>query len=166
MISKATVKYLRVSPRKTRAVVSLIKGKYVDEALDILNSINKKSAPLLAKLLNSAIANAKRLPNVQQENLYISDIFVNGGPSLKRYKAQALGRATMIKRRTSHIVAELDMKELPPLKEAKKVAKAKKEKPVVKKTIDQRLKTKGAKKAKTEEKTEKKSVQKGAESGA
>lgn len=111
MISKATAKYLRVSPRKVRGVIALIKGKYVNDARDILKNTNKKSAVLLMKLLNSAVANAKRIPNMREEDLYICDMFADGGPSLKRFKAQAMGRATMIKRRTSHLTVKLDVRE-------------------------------------------------------
>jgi len=110
MISKAIGKYLRVSPRKTRLVAGVIRGRQVDEALDILNSTNKKSARLLVKVLNSAISNAKRFPNMQQENLYISKIFADGGPTLKRYRAEPMGRASVLRKKTSHITIELDMK--------------------------------------------------------
>ena len=153
MISKAVVKYLRISPRKVREVIYLVRGKNADQALGILKNTNKKAAVLLTKLLNSAIANTKRLPNIREEDLYISSISADGGPSLKRFKAQALGRATMIKRRTSHITIELDMKEPKTIPVEKKNAKAKKEKPELKKktTTDSSLKlskaTKAAKKS-------------------
>lgn len=111
MISKAVGRYLRVSPRKAREVITLIKGKHVNDARDILNNTNKRSALFLMKLLNSAIANAKRIPNTSEEDLYISDLYADGGPALKRFKAQAMGRASMIKRRTSHITVKLDLKE-------------------------------------------------------
>lgn len=110
MISKATVKYLRISPSKVRLILPLIKDRNAYEALSLLRVTNKRAAFLLVKLLNSAIANAKRLPNIRQEDLYISNVFADGGPSLKRYKAQAMGRANMILKRTSHITVELDIK--------------------------------------------------------
>ena len=111
MISKAIGRHIRISPRKAREVSLLIKGKYADEALNILGNTNKKAAKLLIKILGSAIANAKRFPNMHQEDLFISCILIDGGPCLKRYKAQAMGRAAMIKRRTSHITLELDQRE-------------------------------------------------------
>jgi len=110
MISKAIAKYLRISPRKTRSVISLIKGKSVDEAAGILEGLNKRASSLLAKLLNSAIANAKRFPNVQKQDLYISDIYADGGPQIKRTRAEALGRASVIRKPTSHVTIELDAK--------------------------------------------------------
>ena len=128
MIAKAVARYLKISPRKARVSIALIKGKSVDNALAILSKSDKKAAALLKKLLNSAVANARRLPNMRQEDLYISTIFADGGPSLKRFKAQALGRASMIKRRSSHITVELEMKEPPPLKVVKKGKGTKQEK--------------------------------------
>ena len=137
MISKAVAKYLRISPRKARTVIALIKDKHVDEAIGILSMANKKAAFLLLKLLNSAIANAKRFPNMQQENLFISEIYANGGPLLKRTSAGAMGRASIIRKTTSHITIELDMKqpkvlEQPEQFKVKKVTKVKKAKKGVK----------------------------------
>jgi len=139
MISKATIKYLRISPRKVRLVIALIKGKSAIEALSILKATNKKAAFLLSKVLNSVIANAKRLPNIDEKYLYISKISADGGPSLKRYKAQALGRATMILKRTSHIRIELDAN-IPKVKpkESKPAAKTTK---AVKGTNAEKMKT-------------------------
>ena len=111
MISRAVVKYLRISPRKVRVVIALIKNKHVDEAIGILSVANKKAAFLIMKLLNSAIANAKRFPNIKQEDLYISDIHADGGPLLKRTRAEAMGRASVIRKTTSHITIELDADE-------------------------------------------------------
>jgi len=107
MISKALVKYIRISPRKTREVIHLVNGRHVNEALAILKNTNKRAARVLIKLLNSAIANTNRIPNMRHEDLYISKLSADGGPFLKRYMAQAQGRATMIKKRTSHIKIEL-----------------------------------------------------------
>lgn len=120
MIAKAVGRYIRVSPRKARAVIALIKGKDVNDALVILKNINKKVSSFLIKLLNSAIANARRLPNMRQEDLYIANIFADGGPMLKRYKAQAMGRAAMIRRRTSHLTVELEARERRSVKVVKK----------------------------------------------
>jgi len=111
MISKAVAKYLRISPRKVRIVIALIRNKHVDEAIGILNLTNKKAAFLLLKVLNSAIANAKRFPNTAQEHLFISDIYADGGPLLKRTRAEAMGRASVIRKTTSHITIVLDLKQ-------------------------------------------------------
>jgi len=105
MISKAVAKYAKISPRKVRLVLALIKGKNAEEAVGILKVTNKKVAGMLIKLLNSAIANAKRFPNVNLEELYISDIYADGGPVLKRFRAEALGRASVLRKPTSHIKA-------------------------------------------------------------
>ena len=164
MIAKAVARYLRVSPRKARIVIALIRGKYVNDALTILSNTNKRAAQMLIKLLNSAIANAKRIPNIEQEYLYIVNIYADGGPMLKRYKAQALGRASMIRRRTSHITLELDLKEPQSVKLAKEPRKQKKEKPGILKAKKASVKKPGAKKVARTEKKEK-IAGKGAKSG-
>ncbi|NQT06856.1 MAG: 50S ribosomal protein L22 [Candidatus Omnitrophica bacterium] len=125
MISKATARYIRISPRKTRLVTNYIKGKKVAEALAILANINKKACDYIEGLLKSAISNAKRNPAVDEKDLYISKLVVDGGPSLRRYRAGTMGRAMMILHRTSHISIELDavvkkVKEDKPKKNAKK----------------------------------------------
>lgn len=109
MIAKSEGKFLRVSPPKVRQVMDLIRLKDAQEALAILTHLNKRPKEYLIKLLRSAIANAKvKGFNVQQ--LYISKIICNVGPSWKRYKAAAFGRAQSIRKRTSHIRIELDLK--------------------------------------------------------
>ncbi|MFH1644809.1 MAG: 50S ribosomal protein L22 [Candidatus Omnitrophota bacterium] len=110
MLAKAIVKYAKISPRKIREVIDLVRGKDALEALAVLKATNKKASGILVKGLNSALANTKKLPNVNEEKLYISRIFADGGPFLKRFMAQAQGRATTIRKRTSHITIELDMK--------------------------------------------------------
>jgi large subunit ribosomal protein L22 len=164
MISKAVARYLRVSPRKARIVIALIRGKYVNDALTILSNTNKRPALMLVKLLNSAIANAKRIPNIEQEHLYIANIFADGGPMLKRYKAQALGRASMIRRRTSHITLELDLKEPRSVKLAKESRKQKVKKPDMQKAKEANLKKPRADKAARVTKKEKRAG-KGVKSG-
>ena len=165
MISKAVAKYLRISPRKTRTVIELIKGKGALEAMGILNNTNKKAATLLAKVLNSAIANAKRIPNIELDELYIIDVRADGGPSLKRYQARAMGRADVIKKPTSHVTIALDLK-----KTKKKVVAAESPKATPKKKAKskQESKTKATKtiKKSTTAKSAKKSVEKGVKSGS
>ena len=109
MIVKAQNKYIRISPTKVRQVIDLIRDKDVLEAESILHNLNKRSCEYLIKILKSAVANAK-VKGFNPEQLYISKIICNVGPVWKRFKAAAFGRATPIKRRTSHIKIELDIK--------------------------------------------------------
>lgn len=104
---KATAKYLRVSPQKARLVVDLIRGKKAEEALNILAFTPKVSAKLITKLLKSAIANAEYNKNVDVDTLYVKEIYVNAGPILKRLMPRAMGRASRIKKRNSHITVVL-----------------------------------------------------------
>ncbi|RKY38534.1 MAG: 50S ribosomal protein L22 [Candidatus Omnitrophota bacterium] len=110
MVAKAVLRYARISPRKMRLVVSLVRGKKVGEAQAILKSLNKKGARILEKLLKSAISNAKN-KGFLESKLFISKLIVNEGPFLKRYRAASFGRAVMIRKRTSHILVELDTPE-------------------------------------------------------
>lgn len=109
MIAKAEGKFLRISPPKVRQVMELIRNKDAEEAQSILYALNKRPKEYLIKLLKSAIANAK-VKGFNRGELYISKIICNPGPSWKRYKAAAFGRAAPIKKRTSHIKIELDLK--------------------------------------------------------
>ena len=117
MIAKAVARYIRITPRKFRQIIPLIKGRNPEEAIAILMSVNKKASTYAIELLKSAVANAKRIQGVEPSNLYISNMVANCGPMLKRYRAASMGRATMIKKRTSHIIVELDEVKQP--KEAK-----------------------------------------------
>ncbi len=105
---KAVTRYVRIAPRKARLVTELIKGKPVEEALTILRFVPKKAASLVDKTLRSAVANAEQNPNIDVDTLYIKRIFVDGGPTMKRWRARAMGRATKIIKRTSHITVILD----------------------------------------------------------
>jgi len=109
MISKAQGKFLRISPAKVRQVMDLIRHRGVIEAQSILTTSSKRPKEHLIKILKSAIANAKN-KGFNSEQLYISKIACNAGPSWKRFKAAAFGRASPIKKRTSHIKIELDAK--------------------------------------------------------
>ena len=93
-----------------REVIELIKGKYAAEAQGILKLLNKKGARLLEKALNSAVSNAKN-KGYREDKLFISGLAANPGPMLKRYRAASFGRATMIRKRMSHLVVELDTQE-------------------------------------------------------
>ncbi|NGP45845.1 50S ribosomal protein L22 [Bacillaceae bacterium SIJ1] len=103
MEAKAIAKTIRIAPRKVRLVVDLIRGKETGEALAILRLTNKASSPVVEKLLNSAIANAEHNYDMDAENLYVSKVFVDEGPTLKRFRPRAQGRASAINKRTSHI---------------------------------------------------------------
>ena len=106
----ATAKYVRVAPRKAKIVVDLIRGKQVDQALAILMYTPKSAAPVVEKLLNSAIANAENNKEMDRASLYVAEVYANQGPTLKRYWARSHGRADMIKKHTSHITIVLDEK--------------------------------------------------------
>jgi large subunit ribosomal protein L22 len=101
--AKAHARYVRIAPRKARLVVDLIRGKSVGEAIAILRHTPKAASPIVEKLLNSAIANAEHNYQMNVERLYISQAYVNEGPTLKRYRPRAQGRAFPIRKRTSHI---------------------------------------------------------------
>jgi len=109
MISKAEGKFLRISPNKVKQVIDLLRHKDALEAQSILANLNKRPKEYLVKILKSAIANAK-VKGFNVEQLYISKIICNPGPIWKRFKAAAFGRAAPIKKRTSHIKIELDIK--------------------------------------------------------
>jgi large subunit ribosomal protein L22 len=109
MIAKAEGKFLRISPSKVRQVMALIRNKDAKDAEGILIALNKRPKEYLIKLLKSAVANAK-VKGFNIGQLYISKLICNPGPSWKRYKAAAFGRASPIKKRTSHIKIELDLK--------------------------------------------------------
>lgn len=108
MVSTAKLRHLRIAPRKVRLVADLIRGKNVEEALSILQFTNKRSSVPLAKLVQSAVANADQKEGVDIDRLYISKICVDGGPTIKRFRPRAMGRATPILKRTSHISIALD----------------------------------------------------------
>ena len=127
---QAHLRNLRISSRKVRLVADVIRGMNVQNAKIQLEFINKKSSQPVLKLLNSAIANAKHNFDLDENNLYVSSIFVNEGATLKRWIPRAMGRASRINKRTSHITIVLDK-----LKEDK-VIKEKKEKNSVPQDID------------------------------
>jgi len=112
MESKAIGRYLRVSPFKARQVADLVRGKDVDEAIGILKYTNKKSAPLIGKVLNSAIANAEHNYDMDSDALYVSAIYIDEGPTLKRMRPRAYGRADVRRHRTSHITVVVREREV------------------------------------------------------
>lgn len=106
-VAKAHARYFRISPRKVQVVIDLIRGKNVGEALSILKLTPRAAAPIVEKVLKSAIANAENNHNMDVSKLYIAEIYANQGPTLKRYQPHAQGRAFEIKKRTSHITVVL-----------------------------------------------------------
>ena len=109
MIVKAEGKFIRVSPKKVRRVASLLSGQDISTAESLLLNMNNRTKEFLIKLLHSAVANAK-VKGFNREQLYISKIICDNGPIWKRFRAVAFGRANLIRRRTSHIKIELDLK--------------------------------------------------------
>ena len=111
MEAKAHLKYARISPRKDKIVCDLIRGKDVKYARGILENTPKAASELLIKLLNSAVANAENNFGLDPEKLYVSEVYANPGPILKRYMPRAQGRGYRINKRTSHITLVVAEKE-------------------------------------------------------
>ncbi|MEW6622247.1 MAG: 50S ribosomal protein L22 [Bacillota bacterium] len=103
MEARAIAKYIRISPNKVRQVADLIRGKGVEEALAILRYTPKRASDPISKVIKSAAANAEHNYEMDAEKLIVSTILVNQGPTLKRFKPRAMGRADRIRKRTSHI---------------------------------------------------------------
>jgi len=103
MDAKAIIRYQRMSPRKTRIVANMIRGKDVDEAMAILRFQQRKAARVLRKLLVSAIANAHTNHNLDADKLVVKEVLVDGGPIIKRWMPRAMGRANRMNRRTTHV---------------------------------------------------------------
>ncbi len=105
---RAITRYVRISPRKARLVADLVRGKNVEEALNILALTPKKAARILTKTLKSAVANAVDTQSVDVDTLYVKRVYVDGGPMWKRFIPRAHGRATPIRKRTSHFTVVVD----------------------------------------------------------
>lgn len=110
MEAKAIARYVRLTPQKARLVADLVRGKSALQALDILRFTNKKAARLIEKTLLSAIANATNNLELDEEKLYVSAIMIDQGPVLKRIKPRAMGRADIIRKKTSHITVKVSEK--------------------------------------------------------
>ena len=104
---KASAKYVRIAPRKARLVADEVRGKSYPEAVSILRFTNKKAAKMVRDVIDSAAANAEHNLDADPDELFVREIRVDEGPTIKRYRARAMGRATMIRKRTSHITVEL-----------------------------------------------------------
>jgi large subunit ribosomal protein L22 len=112
MNSTAKLRHVRVAPQKARLVANLVRGRDVSEVLEMLQFTRKKSAPIIKKLVESAVANAENLAkrdgnDVDIDELFIESIFVDVGPTLRRFRPRAQGRATKILKKTSHITVIL-----------------------------------------------------------
>jgi large subunit ribosomal protein L22 len=116
MQARAVARYVRQSPRKMRLVAELIRGKDVNEAYGVLRFTQKKAAEVVEKTLRSAVANALHKADEQGERvdideLYVKRAFVDEGPTMRRWRARAMGRATPIRKRTGHVTVVVDRRE-------------------------------------------------------
>jgi large subunit ribosomal protein L22 len=110
MEARAKLRYVRLSPQKTRLVVDMVRGKRIQEALNILKFSPQKAADVVSKLVSSAVANAEQQGVSDVDRLFVKAISVDQGPVLKRFLPRAQGRATKILKPTSHITVVLDEK--------------------------------------------------------
>ena len=112
MEARAEARYIRISPQKARLVIDLIRGQQAGAAINILRSTNKRIAPTVEKVLRSAIANAEnKSTDVDVDNLYVTEAYVNEGPRMKRIRPAPMGRAYRYQRRIAHIVVKVGEKE-------------------------------------------------------
>lgn len=109
MIAKATVKFIRISPRKVRYVIDLIRRKKVADAQSILSGSPRRAGGIIKKLLDQAVDAAEKNSKIAAKELLVSKVTADGGPSMKRFRAASMGRASVIQKRTSHITLELDL---------------------------------------------------------
>ncbi len=107
MEAQATAKFIRVSPRKTRVVAKNVVGKPVEDAMNILKFTPQKGAEVIRAVMRSALANAENNTSVNVDALVVKQVIVNEGPTWKRFMPRAQGRATHIRKRTSHITVIL-----------------------------------------------------------
>jgi len=111
MAVKSIGRYVQVSPRKARLVIDMIRGRYASEALDILRNSSKKVAKTIEGIVRVALANAENNEEIADiDTLIIKEAYVDQGPTAKRFRPRAMGRATRIRKRTSHITVILDEK--------------------------------------------------------
>lgn len=107
MEARAELRHARISARKAKIVLDTVKGKKASEAVAILKYTNKAAAPMIEKLLKSAMANAVNNHSMDETKLYIAEAYANQGPTMKRIMPRAQGRANRIRKRTSHITVVL-----------------------------------------------------------
>jgi large subunit ribosomal protein L22 len=114
MVSKAIARFARISPRKARVVVDLVRGRQAGEALQLLEFTKKSGAPILKKLIESAVANARTTsPGVDLDALFVETAFVDKAPNkhMRRWRPRAMGRATQVQKGISHITIHLGARE-------------------------------------------------------
>ena len=105
---RAVAKFVRIAPRKARLVANEIRGRSYPEVVSLLQFTNKRAAKVVSEVVNSAAANAEHNSDVDTDELRVKTVRVDEGPTIKRYRPRAMGRATMIRKRTSHITVELE----------------------------------------------------------
>ena len=110
METSAAAKFVRISPRKIRLIMDQVRGKRVEEALNMLSFAPQKGALILKKLIDSAVANAEQNSGVDVDALFVKRVYADEGPTLKRFRPRAQGRATKIRKRSSHLTVVLDEK--------------------------------------------------------
>ena len=111
MEAKAVAKYVRMSPSKLKPIADLVRGKDLNEALNILKFTPGKGSEIVEKVVMSAAANAENNFDLNPEDLYVAEVYANQGPTMKRWRAGAQGRASMILKRSSHVAVTLKEKE-------------------------------------------------------
>lgn len=111
MEARAVSRHVRIAAQKVRLVVDLIRGKNVEQALNILDYTPKRAAKVVAKTVRSVVANAQNTQSVDVDRLFVKRVFVDGGPTWKRFTPRAQGRATPIRKRTCHITVVVDERE-------------------------------------------------------
>ncbi|NKE71063.1 50S ribosomal protein L22 [Nitrospiraceae bacterium HYJII51-Mn-bac16s-1-B09] len=153
MEAKAVLRYVRVAPRKARLVVDLIRGKNAAEALTILKFTPRHAAKVIEKVLKSAVANAAQKEMGDVDDLWVSRALVDGGPVMKRMQPRAMGRANIIRKRTSHITLILSVAEIAPKKPKTTKAEPIKAAPAVEKETESKAKKPKARKAVADKET-------------
>ena len=111
MAVKATAKYVRVSPRKAREVIDLIRGKSVADARSTLTLTNRGAAEKVGRVLDSAVANAENNESLAADDLFVKEAFVDEGPTMRRWRFRAMGRVYRVRKRTSHITVAVEQRE-------------------------------------------------------
>jgi large subunit ribosomal protein L22 len=110
-IARASARYLRVSPRKARRIIDIVRGTKASEALDVLRFDEHAASEDVYKVVASAVANAEHNQRLDPDSLWISEAFVDEGPTLKRFRPRAQGRAYRIRKRTSHVTVVVESRE-------------------------------------------------------
>jgi large subunit ribosomal protein L22 len=110
MVFKASHRYARISPRKARLLMDLVRGRNVDDAITILQFAKQRASGMVEKVIRSAVANANEREVPTRETLFVAKAWVDPGPVIKRFQPKDRGKAYSIKKRTSHLIVELDQR--------------------------------------------------------